>query len=112
MPFALRTAKSDLSTKNRRSRALCSRSHSKRSHIGRLRLNDVFQLRMPKLKRVCFLFLVEMQVVNPVQARSCMRHKQLADNVIDGKGGKPCAAGPAYIVSYKVDERHPLRFKL
>ena len=67
---------------------------------------------MPKLKRICLLFLIGMQIIDLVQSRSRMRHKQLANDIFYGKRRKARAAGPPNIVNHKGLERHALSFKL
>ena len=64
---------------------------------------------MPKLKRVRFLSLIGMQIVNFVQSRSGMREKQLAHDILDRQRGKSSPACSADIVDDKVLEWHALR---
>ena len=66
---------------------------------------------MPKLERVCFLFLVEMQVINLVQPWPRMGYKQFAHNILDRQRAEPSTAGSADIMNDKVLEWQPLGFE-
>ena len=74
--------------------------------------NDVLQLLVPKLKRICFFFLIEMQVVNFVQPWSGVSHKKLANDILDRQSREPRAACPSDIVNNERLERQPFRFKV
>ncbi len=56
---------------------------------GRFNLDDVSQIRVPKLERICFFFLIGMEVVNFVKPWSGVCDKQLTHDVLHGKRGKP-----------------------
>ena len=60
---------------------------------------------MPELKRGGFFFLIEMQIVNFMQTRSGMSHKQFAHNFLNRKSGKACSTRPVDAVNDKLSEK-------
>ena len=60
---------------------------------------------MPKLKRICFFFLIGMEVVNFVKPWSGMSQEKFADDILDGQCRKAGPTSAAHIMNDKVLER-------